>query len=401
MREISPHMILFGITPLTYYGGFEKNIADLAVAFCESGTNVEIITCHQYLNDLICLVLRGHRLEKRISEQGVRNKIAGIPEVKIRMRDLFPMSPGFREMRKRFKAADIVYLKNEMPELIIAKYMLWLQKKPALICGVHTPLYYEYSDSLVSKMHNSMYKSTCYRRLLSGTFVHALNKKDAQHLQDILAIRSDRIKIIPNGIDISEFKPLAEDMDSERLLVLFAGRLTEQKGLDILKEAIYLLRNEEVFPEIEFLIAGTGELQPLANRLSDEFDNVRYLGHVDAMKNLYNQVDALAVPSRWEGLPYSCLEAQSCGLPVIGSNIPGIRDIIIDERTGILIRPEDPESLKDGILALFEMKRNQKEGIRTMRKAARKNIEENYSKEIIFSRMSDMFLESLERVAGE
>lgn len=121
---------------------------------------------------------------------------------------------------------------------------------------------------------------------------------------------------------------------SREKAVLFAGRLSLEKGIGILAGAARLL------PEIQFLAAGAG---PAAGLLSG-IPNVRVLGFLDqyALKKLMGQVAAVLVPSIWyENCPLTILEAQAAGTPVITANRGGMAELVEHGKTGILVDQTD------------------------------------------------------------
>jgi glycosyltransferase involved in cell wall biosynthesis len=99
----------------------------------------------------------------------------------------------------------------------------------------------------------------------------------------------------------------------------------------------------------------------------------------------------LVLPSRWETLSYVCLEAQSCGVPVIATNIPGPNSIIKHGKTGFLIRPEESISLANAILRMHQIKRDSPHIFNEMKKSCRQNILERFSLEIEVKKITALF----------
>jgi glycosyltransferase involved in cell wall biosynthesis len=111
--------------------------------------------------------------------------------------------------------------------------------------------------------------------------------------------------------------------------------------------------------------------------------------------DLYNSHDLVIVPSRWETFSYVCLEAQSCGIPVIATRIPGPTDIIKHEKTGLLIPPEDWTALADAILYLQQLKEKEKCAFNKIKKRSRENVMKKHSLEIATHRLESLFLNLL------
>lgn len=133
---------------------------------------------------------------------------------------------------------------------------------------------------------------------------------------------------------------------------LFLGRLRIRKGLDVLFEALRLLRGEAARPEL--WIAGDGEHRQALERARRQLgleSRVRFLGRCDAgsVQALLSGCRALVVPSVYEGMPLVVLEAMAAGAPVIASAVSGIPEVVQDTVTGWLVPPEDPSALAEAL----------------------------------------------------
>ena len=140
--------------------------------------------------------------------------------------------------------------------------------------------------------------------------------------------------------------------------VLFFGRLSEEKGLEIFLNACKEL------PHIHFKVAGTGPLE----KKCKEIDNVEYVGFKTGkeLEELIAKAKFSVYPSVWyENCPLSILEAESLGTPVITANYGGMKELVENDKTGILIDKIDVDNLKKAIDSLYnndeklkEMKKN-------------------------------------------
>jgi len=128
------------------------------------------------------------------------------------------------------------------------------------------------------------------------------------------------------------------------------GRLSPEKGVDVLLEAAALLKAQQV--PFELLLAGDGperaalEAQAAALSLGDA---VRFLGQVHDVGALYRAIDLLVIPSRSEGLPNVLLEALRHGRFAVSTRVGAVPDVLEGSRAGIIVPPEDPRALADAI----------------------------------------------------
>ncbi len=178
------------------------------------------------------------------------------------------------------------------------------------------------------------------------------------HLRTTHRIPPGRLAVIPNGIDIEKLRVPISKTDARRKfrlpeqarVVASAGRLDYQKGYDLLIHTVLILIKR--FPELVFCIAGDG---PDNENLAEQARGmglqniIRFLGQVNNVPELLQAADFYVQPSRWEGHPLALIEAMAVGLPVVATDVPGNRDAIISEETGILVEVESPESLAAGL----------------------------------------------------
>jgi len=192
-----------------------------------------------------------------------------------------------------------------------------------------------------------------------------------------LAMKFDsrfEIPIIPNGVDLEVYEPVAYGDTPPRLFSV--GRIVHQKGLDLAMRALSGLQDLGW----EWRIAGDGPqldfLKSLAQKLGIA-DRVYFLGWQsrEQLIEQYQWSNLFVFPSRHEGMPNAVLEAMASGLPVIASRIAGSEELVVDGETGILFATEDVEALRVALHKLLtDAPLRQKMG-----KASRRRVEEHYS----------------------
>lgn len=168
--------------------------------------------------------------------------------------------------------------------------------------------------------------------------------------------------IAGSGVDCLRFVARTAHQDdaagTRPLRVLLASRLLWDKGIAEYIVAARRLRGEG--RAIRFLLAGAPDP---GNPSGVPEDTVRawqaegviqWLGHVEDMPGLLANVDLMVLPSYREGLPKSLIEAAACGLPLVTTDVPGCREVVIDEVDGLLVPPRDAESLANAIARLHD-----------------------------------------------
>ena len=133
-------------------------------------------------------------------------------------------------------------------------------------------------------------------------------------------------------------------------LVIAVGRLVEQKNHALAIQAI-----AEV-PDAVLAIAGQGVLRPDLERLAEETgvaDRVRFLGLRPDARALMGAADAVVMPSHWEGLPLSALEALASGTPLVATDVRGLRELVVDGENALLV-PEDPHALATALRRVLD-----------------------------------------------
>jgi glycosyltransferase involved in cell wall biosynthesis len=174
--------------------------------------------------------------------------------------------------------------------------------------------------------------------------------------------------LVPNYVETDVFKPL--NMAKKKGTICFIGRLTEQKNLFALLEAMNGL------PYTIDLIGSGEHEEKLAKFAQKNSINANFLGNVPNHKlpKILNEHELFVLPSLWEGMPKTLLEAMACGLPAIGTNIDGIKEVIEHGENGILCNI-DPKSIREAIVGIMKGKRQKKR----LGENARKTIELKFS----------------------
>jgi glycosyltransferase involved in cell wall biosynthesis len=165
---------------------------------------------------------------------------------------------------------------------------------------------------------------------------------------------ADRIRVIANAIDVSSFVPSRAAFDGAAGVVIgSASRLAPEKDHETLIHGFALAR--AVRGDLQLQLAGSGPLEARLRALIADLklENCAHmLGRVEAIRRFYNGLDVYVQPSRAEGLPCAVVEAMAMGRPVLATDVPGNRDVVVDGVTGRLIAAGSPVAWRDAILAI-------------------------------------------------
>jgi len=203
-----------------------------------------------------------------------------------------------------------------------------------------------------------------------------------------VAIRSGaalphQVRTIVNGLEDEELAPRtpAEKLRGELGLPKSApvvgsiGRLGRQKGYDVFLRAARLIRDRR--GDVHFLLVGKGpyeeELRGLASRLRLD-DCFHFAGERDDVLDIFPLIDVFVMSSRWEAMPYSLLEAMGAGRAIVLTRVAGLQNVVENGRAGVIIPPEDPETLCREVIGLV----NDSARRRTLGAAAREVATQNY-----------------------
>lgn len=163
----------------------------------------------------------------------------------------------------------------------------------------------------------------------------------------------ERIFVIPNYVDTELFCPCEKTQEPEVLNILSVGRLSEQKNFPLLIDGIsFLLQRTDI--KIKLTIVGSGPLRDDLLQQAGKFKlklEIKERVANDRMPSIYQASDVFVMTSPREGHPRALVEAMACGLPVVGTNVVGIRDVITDRHNGLLCA-ENKEDIAEKILQI-------------------------------------------------
>jgi glycosyltransferase involved in cell wall biosynthesis len=190
------------------------------------------------------------------------------------------------------------------------------------------------------------------------------NHDDADLLVNWGVVKPSKVKLIRgSGVDLTDYLYAPESEGT--VVVTFAARLLADKGIREFIEASQIIQNKGV--EAEFWIAGDVDEGNPASVTKKEVDtwrmlpNVKVLGFQIDIADLYQKSNIVCLPSYREGLPKSLVEAAACGRSVVTTDVPGCRDAIEPDVTGVLVPIRDSKALADAIEDLINHPQKRKQ----------------------------------------
>ena len=236
-----------------------------------------------------------------------------------------------------------------------------------------------------------------------ATLIVTVSRYSAQKMVQLYDVDSKKIRVVPNGVDPQKFKP-AEDCEhvkdmiggNNEHVILFVGNLIPRKGLHFLIEAAKHVIKES--KDTKFVVVGEGPLQNNLISYSKELgvsDKFVFLGDVpEAMLHrLYNCADVFALPSIQEGQGITLLEAQATAKPVVAFNVSAISEVVKNNETGLLVKPDSYELANAILHLLSDTSLREKMG-----RSGREFVSKNFSWDICAQNMLQVYSEVSERL---
>lgn len=180
-------------------------------------------------------------------------------------------------------------------------------------------------------------------------------------------IEPHRITVVPNAVHLEHYSQNAKPSYlveryglAGKLVLLTLGRLPgdeRYKGQDRIITLLPTLTAQ--FPNLVYVIAGGGDDRARLEALVDRMElrpRVVFTGKISEQEKTdhYNLADAFAMPSLSEGFGFVFLEAAACGVPVLGGSRDGSRDALVDGKLGVMVDPENPEELLNGLVEILD-----------------------------------------------
>lgn len=337
--------------------------------------------------------------------------------------------PRLSELPKTIRIHEIKMERNPHPARDLAAFGSWLKLlskvKPSLVI-VGTPkasllggiaakitrvpsrIYFVHGLRLETSegVKRKILKAAEIITARCSTSLVAVSRSLKEELEKSGIAKADKITVLGSGstqgVDLSQFRPPETKYEKNKILrdvgfdpnvptIGFVGRLTADKGIAEFREAVTLLHRDGV--QLQALVVGSVEDECGKEVLADfEASGVRFhaTGHIWDTAPYFRGMDIFCLPSYREGLGNVILEAFASRVPVIGTQVTGITDLIEDMHTGVLIPPKDAKALADAIQFLLDNPHLRK----NIAAAAGTVVEEKFDAKSVVQRQVD-FLQNL------
>jgi len=264
---------------------------------------------------------------------------------------------------------DILHANHaQMPDLLLKFFRIGIPS----VTTIHTTLKSQMMGTSSSRLRlNEMERSEKMTALFSPALL-AAERMYVERCENLIFVshyiqklfeasfgKPERFKVIHNGIDTNLFRPRDEKecynyfpmLEGRENILLFIGRMLALKGLDVLIDSFARIIQEI---DAHLVLAGAGNFEPWKKRLLRKNipeSKYTFLGRVPYYKIpfLYPLASVFTLPSYSESFPLTILEAMSCGIPVVATDVGGIPEMIENGVNGFLIKPGDPTALAERI----------------------------------------------------
>jgi glycosyltransferase involved in cell wall biosynthesis len=372
------NVAFFNYLPLEYGGGTAKYFIDTSLELKKRYPDIDIsiITFDENISKTITDLYSIYFL------RNIKNdfsKKGGLPLPILKSHGIkYTKVKSMGDLKKILRRQNVIYCKNDILETFILKFLVGYKNLDKVVLGFHTPIKYDDTRLFHSKLHNTLYGSFFYRFLIKDAVkLHVLNNYDLKVLGSIFP--SKTIIKIPNPFDFNAFVSYAKkykyklDPSSKKFKIVWVGRLNREKGADDLLKIVESV-NSDYATKVSWIIAGVGEYYEKLKPLGKTYHNINLLGYVENrfLPSIYQKCDLFLSTSKFETFPYTFLEAQSFGIPVVSYNIHGCNEIIrnningftesswekISEKIKLLINnyPFKRSEIKNRIRARFDNK---------------------------------------------
>lgn len=370
-------MKIVQLTPYFYphLGGVESHVLELSKQLIKKGHEVLVVTT-------------------KLEGTKKRSVVEGVPVKRVEPLTIKFSTPIIPDLSKSLMKEDFDILHSHSPPPMMSFFGLRSAKKkdvPFVLtyhCDLEIP--YIFGPFIVSLYKRTMgtYTVSQADKIITTTSTYGATSR---------VVWQEDADIIPNAVDTHRFNPNNDGewvreklgLDEHEKLVMYVGRIVYHKGLE------YFVRSaKHLGPNVKHLLVGTGDFRPELERIIEEEDiedKVLFAGRVpnEDLPDYYDAADVFVLPSvsRLEAFGIVALEAMASGTPVIVSDIPGVREVIVEGKHGLLSEPMNPEDLAEKIRTIL----TNPQLAEKMGKNGRKRVVKNFTWEKVADDIMDVY----------
>jgi glycosyltransferase involved in cell wall biosynthesis len=247
--------------------------------------------------------------------------------------------------------------------------------------------------SIITRLFSKIFIDQDIKTLKSSDRIVTISYSCARDIINEYGIKKT-IHVVKNGVDTRIFIP-SNDISVGKH-ILYTGRLVNEKGLfDLVECARHVCKD---YPSIKFVLVGKGPIEGQIRKkinnldLKSNFELVGYINDRNKLINYYQNSLIYVLPSYSEGLPTTLLEAMSCGIASIATDVGGCSEVMTDGKTGLLVPSGNPRKLADAILDLLSS-----DGLRAeLGSNAREYVVSNHDWEVISALIEDVYIKCVQ-----
>lgn len=350
-----------------HIGGVERHIQSLSRELSKLGVNVTVITSFN---------------------RNIVDYDGDIKIIRIKRNMMLFRTPFFKWKNEITNEFDIIHTHATYP------FLSDISAKKAHQLNIPSILTYHFDGKaygFIGSIFTRLYYLTYGNKMMDHSKIIATTRSYREGSRFLRGIPQNKVKIIPNGVNIGIFNPYVDcslaikKYNLKNGYVLFIGRFVKDKGLNYLVKGLKLLI--ELDPEVQVVIVGGG---PLKNDFFDLVNKMKlnkhiyYLGYLpqNELPPLYRTAKVTVLSSVRESFGMTLVESMACGTPVVGTDIPGVKDIAI--LGGVVVPKGDSRAFANGIKQVMEMDLQSEELF--------KFIKDKYSWEIIAKNILDLYV---------
>ena len=282
-----------------------------------------------------------------------------------------------------------------MKPVLYGSFAAWVTRIPAVI-NVFGGLGYAFTDrpQETSVLRSILQRGLRWAIALSRSVVVVQNPDDRDVLVQEDVVTSSQVRLIAgSGVDVQRFVPV--DPPAGDPIVMLVGRMLWDKGVGEFIDAVVRLKQQAV--RARFVLVGrcdqgnpTAIAEAQLQRWAQDH-GIEWWGHCEDLPEVIGRATLVVLPSYREGLPKVLLEAAACGKAVIATDVPGCREVVQHQKTGLLVPVRDAKALADAIAGLLT---NHELRV-AMGDSGRKFVVREHSKEKIGRHFLDLYQEWL------